>query len=576
MIGFNRRAEGPVLVELLSIFNQQLTLALFGALIIGTVTLYVIWGRVPASYVLIWYGVLVLVTLLQAREIFLHRRGPKDDRVSQRIWTMVLLCAVSGVNWGVGGMVFLDGHDALITVYLSVLLTGMVAGSLAPLSPLPPTFVFIATLSILPMAIKLMTYGDTTLLIIGLLLVFFVLVNIGYVKEFHDSLVSTILLRFENVELLAQLTREKERAEESEEAKSRFLAAASHDLRQPLNALRLFVEVLGHEQVNDKVEHLRGRIAEAAQGVTMIVDGVLDLSKIEAGEEQARIVGVPVNDIFDLLRMELSHEAEAKGLKLTVRPCQAVVFTDPEILLRILRNLTSNALRYTEKGGVLVGCRLRGDKLRFEVWDTGIGIAPDQLDKVFKEYYQIDNQERDRSKGLGLGLSIVRALADLLGTKVEVSSQPGRGSNFYFSQSVGNPEARTITEVPDDRAVEEAPRRVVILDDDALSLEAMAQLVSSWGHDVIAVQSIDALNEALRPDTPYDLLVSDFRLQGAQTGLDAVAMVIQVLGRTIPVMFVTGDTDPGLLEMAATSGHPLMHKPLDPIALRAAINGLAP
>lgn len=247
----------------------------------------------------------------------------------------------------------------------------------------------------------------------------------------------------------------RKEAERASEARSRFFAAASHDLRQPLQALRLYIEVLVTGSADTRLEGAAHGASQSLDNAEQLVHALLDVARIEAGMVELTCGPVPINRLLEPLSCEFQPVAAAKGLKLVMRPTSLVVRSDPQALERILRNLLANAIRYTSRGGVLVGCRRRGDDAVIEVWDTGEGIAADQLDHIWEEFFQIGNSARDRREGLGLGLSIVQKLATALGHRVSVASRPGGGTVFRVAvplaggqHIVATPPAPCDTDVP--------------------------------------------------------------------------------------------------------------------------------
>ena len=230
-------------------------------------------------------------------------------------------------------------------------------------------------------------------------------------------------------------------------AKSRFLAAASHDLRQPLQTLALLQGLLAKKVVGEKAQQLVERIDEALGAMTGMLNTLLDINQIEVSAVKVETVDFPVSDLFDQLREELTYHAQAAGLALRVMPCTLSIRSDRRLLEQMIRNVISNALKYTQRGRVLVGCRRRQGKLRIEIWDTGIGIPESELQAIFEEYHQVANPARQRSKGLGLGLSIVKSLGELLGHPISVRSLHGKGSVFSIEVPLtlsGAPSALTV------------------------------------------------------------------------------------------------------------------------------------
>jgi CheY-like chemotaxis protein/anti-sigma regulatory factor (Ser/Thr protein kinase) len=295
----------------------------------------------------------------------------------------------------------------------------------------------------------------------------------------------------------------------------------------------------------------------------------------------------PVQTLLDDVLLNFSGPAQAQGLRLVVRPSAAWVRGDRLLCGQMLGNLVSNALRYTRQGGVLVACRRerRGGGWRIVVRDTGIGIAADQLDEVFKEFVQIGNPERDRRKGLGLGLAIVRRIADLMDLSVHVRSRPGRGSTFGFSLPRAEPEGLAAPVVPQTPATDPPPTLaeerltgllVAVLDDEIQVRDGMQALLRSWGAQVVAAPTCAALIAELNAQSrPPELLVCDYRLQGGASGIEAVQALRDEFNRAIPALLITGDTAPDRLAEAAASGLPLLHKPVQPRAMRRLLAALA-
>lgn len=301
---------------------------------------------------------------------------------------------------------------------------------------------------------------------------------------------------------------------------------------------------------------------------------LLDISRIDAGVVQ------PEPEAFELQpllqRICDGHVAEArdKGNRLALRPCAAVVYTDPVLLERILRNVVSNAVRYTGNGRILVGCRL-GERLRIEVHDTGCGIPLDEQERVFEEFYQIKNPERDRAKGLGLGLAIVKRLALVLDCPFELKSQPGKGTTFRLLVPRPDP-----ARVPPPRAGKTLPRGgnrglILVVDDETAVQEGMRSLLCSWGHEVIVAGSCaEMIARIAACRIRADLLICDYRLRDDENGIDVIRRLQSEYNEEIPAVLMTGDTAPDRLAEAKASGFALLHKPVASAKLRAAIGNL--
>lgn len=359
-------------------------------------------------------------------------------------------------------------------------------------------------------------------------------------------------------------------------AKSRFLAAASHDLRQPLHALGLFVGQL--RAAHDQAEHgpIVARIDAAVSAMNELFGALLDISKLDAGVLTPEVTGFPVRRLLMRLETTFAGAAREKGLHLRMVGSDVWVRSDPILLERILLNLVSNAVRYTVRGGVLIGCRQHGDRLSLEVWDTGVGIPGDQQGSVFGEFYRLGGVGGDRSSGLGLGLAIVDRLCKLLDHPLELVSHVGKGSRFSVSVPlISKPAETTILIPPEDSIDPVRGKLVVVIDDDLLVLQGMRSALQSWGCKVVAATSDRAaLAELADSDQSPDLIISDYHLPDGDTGFDVVARLRTALGIEVPAFLVSGDTTPERLHEAAARGFYLLHKPVLPMNLRAVVTQL--
>jgi two-component system CheB/CheR fusion protein len=381
----------------------------------------------------------------------------------------------------------------------------------------------------------------------------------------------------------AALETAKRRAEIASIAKSRFLAAASHDLRQPLQTLCLLQGLLATTVEGVAAENLVARLDATLGTMTEMIDALLDMNRIEAGTIRTDIRAFPVDRLLDRMRGDFADQADAKGIVLEVLHCGFTIESDLRLLEQMVRNLVANALKYTARGKVLLGCRHRRGRLSIEVWDTGIGIAEDQIEAIFEEYHQVDNPARERDRGLGLGLAIVRRLGDLLGHRVEVHSRPGKGS--VFSIDVG-PSRRTAIppavapvvaertggrRAPGDRRSNE----ILVVEDDPevrdllrLTLEGKGHEVTTTADGAAAAALIDA--GAVHPD----LLLTDFNLPDPFTGLDITARLRTALGRAVPAIVLTGDISTSTLREIAVADCIHLDKPVKPSEILAVIDRL--
>jgi PAS domain S-box-containing protein len=367
----------------------------------------------------------------------------------------------------------------------------------------------------------------------------------------------------ERKQMESKLSEAKRQAEQANTAKSKFLAAASHDLRQPIHAQGLFLELLGRTPLTPQQKEVLTAVRAASQASAEMLNTLLDFSRIEAGVIVPQIRPFPLQPLLNKIESELAPLADAKNIIYRSRETQVTVLSDPALVELILRNLVANAIRYTEHGGVLVACRRRGGEVAVEVWDTGIGIAPDEQREVFREFHQLGNPERDRRKGFGLGLAICKGLAQTLWHDLSLQSRPGQGSMFRLCLPLAKRPARP-SAAPAPTAEQRRQllgKHVLVIDDDRAVRLGTLQLLSDWGCQGMAAESIEealSLTQGQRPD----LIVSDYRLRQQHTGAEAIAILRAVHGAQLPALLITGDTAPERLAEAQASGIPLLHKPV--------------
>ena len=385
----------------------------------------------------------------------------------------------------------------------------------------------------------------------------------------HDDLNRQI------AEATAELRARKEEAERATLSKSRFLAAASHDLRQPMHALGLFIAELSQHTHAPASRRLVERIAASAEAMENLLDSLLDISKLDAGALEPSVRAFALQPVLERITAEHGPRSDARDLVIRTRPTGLWVDSDPVLFERIIGNLLSNAVRYTRKGRVLIACRRRGDRVRIEVRDNGVGIAPEAQEIVFQEFVQLDNPARSRDKGLGLGLAIVRRLTDLLGHRLAVRSRPGQGSVFAVEVPLAQPVDYVDSADAPRRPGDLLGVRVALVDDDPLAQSGMQSLLQSWGCEVIATSDIDTLVDALaRAGGPPRLIISDYRLRGDANGIEVIGIARARYGADLPAVLISGDTGPDTLRCAQHERLPLLHKPVRPARLRALLNRL--
>jgi two-component system, chemotaxis family, CheB/CheR fusion protein len=396
-----------------------------------------------------------------------------------------------------------------------------------------------------------------------------------------DGKVEGVVITFTDVSERKQIKQALEAAtllaERANLAKSRFLAAASHDLRQPLQTLALLQDLLAKIVEGPKAQQLVARLDETLGAMTGMLNTLLDINQIEAGTVRAHITTFPVNDLLQQLRDEFAYHSDTKRLKLRYVPCSLSIASDPQLLEQMLRNLISNALKYTGAGKVLIGCRRRKGHVSIEIWDSGVGIDAIDLQAIFDEYHQVDNAARERSRGLGLGLSIVKRLGDLLGHAVHVRSVPGKGSVFAIDVAQQLPQAGATLQnaVGSDAAREHITGSILIIDDDPEVRELLEILLKGDGHHVeTAHDGISALKFIKQTKTKPDLILSDYNLPGGMNGIQTKDKLLEQIGHHVPVIILTGDISTAALRDIAVHNCVQLNKPVKPKALSLTIQKL--
>lgn len=568
------RYDDEVLAERVRLLYANGPAIIAGNLVASGLLAFILWSDSRAGGLLTWIGMVVLVNAARSVLLFNYQRQPRRISDTVRWGARFAVGSLSSSSlWGVAGVVFFSTEPASFVAFV-MLFGGVVLASLAAHASYFPAYVAHVTPVVLPFALRCLAEGGGLYVGTAVASLLFLLLNIAFARNTQASVVEALRLRFENLGLVGELRRQKNIAEEANVAKSRFLAAAGHDLRQPVYALALLIDALAADVSSERGRRVIASLRSANHGLAALLDALLDFSKIDAGAITPDIRPVPLAPLLAGIEREFTAQAEAKGLQLRVRVRDAWVLSDPALLERILRNLVANAIKYTRKGGVLIVCR-RGHPLRLQVWDSGVGIPESKLQEVFREFCQLDNPERDRNKGLGLGLAIVDGLVRLLGHPLNLRSRPGHGSCFSLALPITAPVAAAAAEPVVGGLDPLFGARILVVDDDATIRNALVELFERWCCDARVVESAAAARELLANDTwlPEAILV-DYRLRDGCTGLDALPALHGLVAPGVPAAIITGDTAADRLLEAQASGLPLLHKPITGARLRAILSEL--
>ena len=527
----------------------------------------------PPFAPLAWAALVLGVLALRTR--WLLRLADDGDRSDEdKLRHIAWLFWLSGVVQAavVGFFAFVPvAIAAVITIYV----VGVCSATLHATAGFRTVCVPYTLIMMLPVAIAwvLAPNLDVTVLervVFGALTLIYITTLLSHARGLHEVFADSYRIRLQRLELNLRLREALDRAELANQAKTRFLASASHDLRQPIHALSLFSGSLLLRPMDERTGAIARQIDQAVQSLASQLDALLDISRLDAGVIESAISTVDLHLLLTQLTEEFRPQAEDKKLRLDLR-CERglMVRTDPMLLQRILRNLLSNAIKYTDRGSVeLVGAR-DGRRCGISVRDTGRGIPDAEHARIFEEFYQLQNPERDRSKGLGLGLAIVRRLTDLLGVELRLESAPGAGSCFRIELPLARAEDAS---VPEGTMAEDgvAPRiQVLVVDDEEAIRVGMKTLLEEMGFEVQVAASTDAAIDASRRFRP-SIVLADFRLRGEDSGIRAIE-ALRMVWPELPALLISGDTAPDRLREARGAGVELLHKPVPALALRDSI-----
>jgi len=569
-------ADRAILAEQLRVLYIEGQRLILTGVAAALILVWVLWDHVPHAVLLGWLAAFGLYSLARAALArAFRRRMTTDSDLRVWLWRVQGALAVGGSIWAVACFLFYVPGHIEYQLFLVTMLLGAVVSGLVTLAVYLPAYLAFVTPFVAATAIRYGQEADPLHVGIALAAVVTFFLFINFARFIQSSFVAQLRLRMALAERNRDLAERNREVEQANLAKSRFLAAASHDLRQPLHALNLFAAQLGNQEDPAERTRLVGRIDAAIASMNELFNALLDMSKLDAGVLAPHLTDFPVGHLLGRLETTFTVAAREKGLRLSVLPSRAWIRSDAILLERILLNLVSNAIRYTSRGGVIVGCRRDGDGVRVEVWDSGIGLADDQHRSIFSEFYQVGAMPGERV-GLGLGLSIVDGLCRLLGHPIGVSSWPGKGSRF----AVTVPRARALQPSVEPTALEAIanPARdklVVVVDDDALVLDGMRGLLQGWGCRVVTADSSEAALAGLAAHQGQpNLVISDCFLATGATGIDVIAHLRGAFAGPLPAFLISGDTTSERMREAQSNNLPLLHKPVSPMALRAMVNQL--
>ena len=561
-----------VLSERVQLLYKMVPTVLFGFLGSSSIAALIFLNQISMMSLFVWLGTMVLAAMAMWLTYQLHQHSLfKQYNATAWLTRVTIVMSVFCGTAGLSGIALFVPDSLSYQLILMIILFAWTGGAAIATASYTPVF-YVAIFSFLvPYTSRLLFEGGFLHIALACGVLSFAIPLIWIHRNINNMIITSLNLQFSHAALAHDLQLQKDNAEQATISKSRFLAAASHDLRQPLHALGIFVGELKERTSDLKSRMIIEKIESSATAMTKLFNSLLDISKLDAGAIHPDIKLFPINDLLAEIELECYPQAEAKRLRFKVVPCKAFVHSDSTLLASVIRNLVSNAIRYTSSGGIVIGCRYQGDMLRIEVWDSGIGIHPDVQQTIFQEFVQLENPERDRNKGLGLGLAIAARIAALLNHKISLASKPGRGSKFSIElpRSKNHQAFVNVSLAPVIANSDLAGLSIFVIDDDHAVLEAMRGILTFWGCHVSIATSMEMLsNQLVSLKNKPDVIIADYRLPCHKTGIQAIATIRYTFNSRIPAILITGDTDHGDLTSIKTLDYPVLYKPVQPEHLK--------
>ncbi len=542
--------QRKIVAGVLASVYRQVPQSVLGSIVGGVALVAVFWNTHDQTTLVAWFVAVLLESLLRLRAARSFRRlGGQVADVAGWSTRWVLMAGTAGALWGAAGVMFYAPQSPLLQLVLVAVILGVAFGSLTLYAGHRPALIAFLPLALLPLIGRIVMQQDPAYYTAALVVLAVFSFTMFFGRNFGVALADAVKNNYENEVLVSQLLAEKRIAEDARRgaenatrSKTQFFAAASHDLRQPLQAIGIYSALL-RKRAPPPLEPLVRNLSGAVESLSKLVEELLEISRLDSGTIQPRIQQVVLDDMFAGLEQEFTPLAASKRLQLRARHSGLAIVSDPLLMQRVLRNLLANAVRYTQRGGVLLAARKRNGLVSIEVWDTGPGIQQQELDRIFEEFYRGESARVEGSVGYGLGLSIVRRICGALGHPLVVTTRPGSGSVFRVEAPGSAAPQRGRRPVAD---AGEAKMRgigghtVVVLEDNEAILNSLARLLRSWGADVVSAPGYTAqLVRRLTQDRAVDLVIADQNLGGAVGGVEAAFRIREIIGFPVPVIMLT-------------------------------------
>lgn len=543
--------QEKILAGVIASVYRQVPQSVLGSIVGGVALVAVFWQTHNQTWLLLWSIALLLESLARVRMAYAFRRA--TDTVTQvHRWASrwVATSGVAGLLWGTAGALFFASNEPLQQLVLVAVVLGVAFGSLTLYASHRPALWAFLPAALLPLIGRMVAEQNPAYYTAAIVMLAVFGFTTFFGRNFGEAMFESVKNNYENEVLVEQLLAEKRisddarrAAENATRSKTQFFAAASHDLRQPLQAIGIYVSLL-KKRAQGPLEPLVKNLSTAVESLSKLVEELLEISRLDSGSIQPRTQQVVIDEMFGLLEQEFMPQAAAKGLALRVRRAGYAIESDQMLLMRVLRNLLANAIRYTQRGGVLLAARPRGGLISLEVYDTGPGIRQQELDRIFEEFYRGESSKDQAGSGFGLGLSIVKRICSVLGHPLIVTTRPGTGTVFRVEvplSAVPRRPVRGPAETAEAEIRTLSGHTLVVLEDNEEILNSLTKLLRSWGADILSATHFNSsLMKRLAHRKRIDLIIADQNLgNSAISGVEAAFRIREIVGFPVPVIMLT-------------------------------------
>lgn len=567
--------EHYIRIEQTKALYQNLFTVPIGGIVAASVIVFVLWGK-SSSFVLIGWWLTVSVVSLSHWAVGRYLSIDQLDAIRCEKWLTIhrARSVTSGILWGSVWILFIDPNVTTITLFLAIVFTGYIAGSMSSCAAYSPSFLLILVPASLPFIGKCFYEGGDVFNAIGIAVLLFCSIMIMISRAAEQQYKDSREVNYQNLQLMKQLAEQKDVAEDAARSKSQFLAAASHDLRQPFSAINLFLDSLVDSSTKRVRPGVLAKVRSSLDVLNNMLHSILDVSRLDSSSIEHNPVHLDVNDVLVQLVGEYRPEAQDKGLELNYQPCaNLIAIADKLFLYRILNNLLDNAVKYTREGHINILFDVNDADITIHIVDTGIGIRDADQNKIFDEFYQLNNPERDRRRGMGLGLAIVQRMAALMQASLSLESQSGIGTSVLLTLPKGQIENVVEAEQSKPRSLRSL--KVLVIDDDPGIRQGLELVLDDWGCQyIVAADYSSALDALFEQSVVPELLIVDFRLSGELDGIAVIELIQTEFNKPIPSILITGDTSPEQIDAAYNSDSVVLYKPISASTLAEKISNL--